>query len=740
MQAYEMCTSSSTRPSQTTSSMMEAIKVPVRLVILLCYAFATYLLFGRSDYNLYDNIRIIINYRSSYDHGGNASTLLHHNTEADGEKDIDIIFEGSSQLLALLRKAHKDKLSNPLSHCQQQNTNSSISGDIRQYNRAIEIDFIGRDGLHSVIPTWSSADTASCHFTALSFPPTEAIINAALQHTTYIAAFHTMDQCIGSAFNWDNETHKNCLGNNWYSTMGPGNTKQSCIEESVGGYPIKRWLDHNSHDGHITAVKCLTQFLEEDESRTWLFDIHVLESSSTNNINRTKLIMEAGIRGGYDNHASKSGVDWNANAFIHWSKYVLLDSCVSNNAKNGVIVNEVITQLGNTLKGDRSKTNPLTQCVDKLKPLIHTERIAQAIGNNTHNRVWKDRVIQVSTMAESPTMLLRSFNASLAGVLPPPPTAVYATNAILKSLVVNVPDETYNPGCTPYWNAVVNENKIRNGPQKDLLSCMSNNTSSCPYPTYDIVIDVSQVYCAGFFHFLVEIWPRIAPFMDALLADDMSPFAIRLGCGAPTHFHYGFYALLGLDSSRVSLIGDETIHAKEVIIPTAGYSHSPLLNYWNLVSLRRHVKGRLHVGDETDSTPSSSSNQKKIVMVIVRDASRREDSNIYNDSFLQQLSLGLGSNYNVTAFRSSNDSMMKCLQCQVRAFMQADVIIGSHGAGLSHALFAKRGGILLERIIDGGDSRIYAELAFLNEMKYFPIDNSASAQVYTDIILYANDG
>ena len=104
---------------------------------------------------------------------------------------------------------------------------------------------------------------------------------------------------------------------------------------------------------------------------------------------------------------------------------------------------------------------------------------------------------------------------------------------------------------------------------------------------------------------------------------------------------------------------------------------------------------------------------------------------------IQQLSIGLGSDYNVTAFRSSDSELMKCLECQVRAFMTADVIIGSHGAGLSHVMFAKRGGTLLERLEGAHDSGIYPELAFLMGIKYFPMDGNAGALAYRDLILFA---
>ena len=94
--------------------------------------------------------------------------------------------------------------------------------------------------------------------------------------------------------------------------------------------------------------------------------------------------------------------------------------------------------------------------------------------------------------------------------------------------------------------------------------------------------------------------------------------------------------------------------------------------------------------------------------------------------------------HNVMAFRSSDETMMACLKCQAEAFMQADVVIGSHGAGLSHLLFARKGVAVLERIVHDFDSGIYSELAFLLGQKYFPLYKLADVQTYIDIILFAD--
>lgn len=223
-------------------------------------------------------------------------------------------------------------------------------------------------------------------------------------------------------------------------------------------------------------------------------------------------------------------------------------------------------------------------------------------------------------------------------------------------------------------------------------------------------------------------WPRIGPFLDGLLAEDMPNFAIRVGCEAGVkELHPKFYDLVGLEN--VTLIGGEPpVFAREVIVPTEGFNHSPLLNYWNVVSMRQKVLARLGPTEKSEN---------KTVLVIIRDASRRKDSHIFNDKFLKALSDGLPDSYNVVPFRSSDEKMMACLACQVRAFMAADVIIGSHGAGLSHTLFAPAGAVVLERIVQDGDSGIYAELAFMLGMKYFPTQSDTGASTYIDLIKLA---
>mmetsp|Transcript_1896 Transcript_1896/g.3428 ORF Transcript_1896/g.3428 Transcript_1896/m.3428 type:complete len:148 (-) Transcript_1896:756-1199(-) len=135
----------------------------------------------------------------------------------------------------------------------------------------------------------------------------------------------------------------------------------------------------------------------------------------------------------------------------------------------------------------------------------------------------------------------------------------------------------------------------------------------------------------------------------------------------------------------------------------------------------------------------SLSNRRRKILIVVRNKGRRGDTSFFYDSFFQRLYRGLNGTHDIDLFASSNNTLMSCLECQVRAFQSADVIIGSHGAGLSHLVFAKKGAILIERLETSFDSGIYSELSYMVGLKYFPIGKYAHVDAYVDIIQFAED-
>jgi len=55
-----------------------------------------------------------------------------------------------------------------------------------------------------------------------------------------------------------------------------------------------------------------------------------------------------------------------------------------------------------------------------------------------------------------------------------------------------------------------------------------------------------------------------------------------------------------------------------------------------------------------------------------------------------------GDNYRIIVVSSANTQLMSCIACQIRLYRQADVLVGLHGAGLTHIMFMKPGAVLVE--------------------------------------------
>ncbi len=79
----------------------------------------------------------------------------------------------------------------------------------------------------------------------------------------------------------------------------------------------------------------------------------------------------------------------------------------------------------------------------------------------------------------------------------------------------------------------------------------------------------------------------------------------------------------------------------------------PLLNYWELTSLRRRIK-RLH--------GVAPPGPRRLALVLVRDA---------GVCLLEGLRAGLTGPHDVVPFRSSDAAQMDCLPCQVRLLCQS---------------------------------------------------------------------
>mmetsp|Transcript_12592 Transcript_12592/g.30916 ORF Transcript_12592/g.30916 Transcript_12592/m.30916 type:complete len:540 (-) Transcript_12592:141-1760(-) len=328
----------------------------------------------------------------------------------------------------------------------------------------------------------------------------------------------------------------------------------------------------------------------------------------------------------------------------------------------------------------------------------------------------KGHCVAAVTRADVSVPLFESLPASIEGKFPPSPYLVYAQNATIsfEGHVVMTVHESYTTSCAPYWQTIAA--KVEKKSSEGLKACEGRQEGQCRYTHVEKCMHVLQVYETGTFHFMAEVFPRVAPFLDVLLQDKaIMIFSLRAmrDSGPALQMHGEYFELLGISRSR--LIDSVPVLADEVMIPRAGYSHNPVLNMWNLLAVRRAVE--LHLG-----CPPQPSNAR--ILIIQRDSGRRMDSHIFKDEWTNQFAEKFPS-HEVVWFKSSNSSLMLCKICQVRVFQNADCVAGAHGAGLSNMMWMRRGSTVIEFSPHEGDSLIYAEMAFSLGHRYFAVARKA---------------
>ena len=233
-----------------------------------------------------------------------------------------------------------------------------------------------------------------------------------------------------------------CENNNYGGTLG-GITKKECARESVGGYLVNLWIAKNSNGA---PLQCFKQFLMDNQTTSQHFDVqlHALKTAATNLAHGSndlvfdRMLTQPGVADGFGGAGFER--NWNKVLFTVWSMAVQEDSMLVNgtptrSGKNVTKQNrkrrDIEAALSLRLRDqimDSDIESPLTKCIDELIPL--PTNITLSVENH---RWWRERGLHltVSKMADSVSSLLKSLPGSLAGVLPPSPTALYSVNAVL---------------------------------------------------------------------------------------------------------------------------------------------------------------------------------------------------------------------------------------------------------------------------------------------------------------------
>lgn len=593
------------------------------------------------------------------------------------------------------------------------------------HNSLLTVTAFLRGGALRSNETWYGSDLAhvgsSCRFITKSFPPIPDTVKTVLTKRVYLTVFQTAPQCKG--LSWNVTMALKCERNN-FGMLGHLNVRE-CIESSVGGRQARRWKESVLPRTHNYTIQKLSRLAAEQK---------VPYDEVDSLISRVKgLISNFSVDLHSDGYTEKTFREWN-------SRYsALLAERISDSV------------------GDVGRQGALS--IDRNDLRISLEVVAL----NATRKLNQDLDFKSMTLKHVHLPMIAQFSQSIGQVLPPAPYLVYGRNVLVHKYAVQAQNEVYVSGCGPYFQSIANEaRKPQNLLSKNILgtrwadfyqsgkgsdvvrnvvhACVRNKeditsgstgNKTCPFRVHEKVFALGQAYCDGYFHFYTEIWPRIGPWIKEIVSDDK--IVLHIGCDIK--WQANFYELLGVPKSRI--IGGETVFAKEVFVPTSGFSHSPVLAFWNILAIRTHVEGRLLTVNRNSSSRYNSF-KSSMILVFVRDVGRRLDDHHFSKNYLEELKDGLStSGYTIVKFAASNHSLMSCIQCQIELVSKASVVIGSHGAGLTHLMWSQPGTIVLEVIRSNGDSSIYAEYAFMLGLKYFPMSKTATANDFIDVINFA---
>jgi len=195
-------------------------------------------------------------------------------------------------------------------------------------------------------------------------------------------------------------------------------------------------------------------------------------------------------------------------------------------------------------------------------------------------------------------------------------------------------------------------------------------------PLHSEIFVITQFWGYGYFHYMVEVLPRIALFVDFLKFNQQ----IRILSPLLRGRFVQLLGIIGIDSSR--LVAGLN-RAKVVYLPRSTRCGNPNVPEIQMLS-------QLYRNYITRTFPHQPRNK----IVLIRRSRKRIFSNqIEIEKVLQRAA----ADYNLT-YTMFKDNPVPSLNDSMMMFHSAVIIVGPHGAGLSNMLFSQPGTYVVEGV------------------------------------------
>lgn len=215
-------------------------------------------------------------------------------------------------------------------------------------------------------------------------------------------------------------------------------------------------------------------------------------------------------------------------------------------------------------------------------------------------------------------------------------------------------------------------------------------------------IFLSSKFSPGYYHFMFHDLLRILPFRASIVSGK-----VRLFANSPlTDWQHEMMQFFGIEDIELEVVDKNRNARFSTLLTTGAVNDIDYLPRPDLVVLMQNFAKRKQVHRKSE---------KGILWVSRSGANYRRFVNEQN--FVATLSRDLGRT--IHTVRIENLSFAE----KVSLFQNSSVVIGAHGAGLSHIVFMNPGGRVLEISFPGTSERVtYAWLANSSKVSYSRLD------------------
>lgn len=203
-------------------------------------------------------------------------------------------------------------------------------------------------------------------------------------------------------------------------------------------------------------------------------------------------------------------------------------------------------------------------------------------------------------------------------------------------------------------------------------------------PIYKEVFVVTQFWGESFFHRIIEVMPRLAPYLSFLKSNP----SIKIHAPRDRGMTSEMMKLLGLNPERI-VVG--IVRAKIVYLPQGTPCGFPQVQSLQLLS--HHFRNSLKSNKSNQNNSDVSFAPRNKLIMIRRSGTRR----FLHDREMEVLLKNFSEKYGLILHIFSDNAIPGLVET-ISLFNSAFIVVAPHGAGLTNVLFSEPGTLVVEGV------------------------------------------